>query len=213
VLGCDGCLEEARKWRAFEWSRRNQSHHPEWASAALYPWLVKTYSFELSNTLSLPYGDVPPPEPWVPVALQIGGALRSPMDELIAISSDVSSLPQLSPDAIREVVRAMNKARPKDPVVTTEGIYAVKRGSGWFVMNDRGCHFGAGARQRLHYCAWTDVAEITLSDKSGDVVVDGQRMGNPFLVGEKRRKYGAALYRVLLVMRDQVSHPEAKAAS
>jgi hypothetical protein len=52
-----------------------------------------------------------------------------------------------------------------------------------------------------------------LSDKSGDVVVDGQRMGNPFLVGEKRRKYGAALYRVLLVMRDQVSHPEAKAAS
>ena len=212
VLGCDGCLEEARRWRAFEWSRRNQSQHPDWASAALYPWLVKTYYFELSNTLSLPYGGAPQPEPWVPAALQIGGALRSPMDELIAICSDVSALPQLSADAIRDVVRAMNKARPKDPVITTEGIYAVKRGSGSFVMDERGCYFVAGARERLHYRAWTEAAEITLSEKGGDVVVDGQRIGNPFLVSEKRRKYAAALCRVLLVMRDQVSHPEAKAA-
>lgn len=58
LLSCADCVAEAHRWAAFAWRRDNQPEHPSWASAALYPFLLKERYFELDDGVVRPYWDV-----------------------------------------------------------------------------------------------------------------------------------------------------------
>jgi hypothetical protein len=199
LLSCQDCVAEAYRWRAFAWTRENQVQHPAWASAALYPFLLKKRYLELDDDVARPIWDGVLPERPVPLAERVEG-LQARLADLSACGDGISVAPDLSADALRAVLRAVNQKVAPSDLLLADRIVAVRKGIEGFALSSEAFYDVSGKVRRTSFEAMSDLA---LSAHGLDVVAGGRKLTNPFSKLDRRRRFAAALHGLLADLRAQ----------
>ncbi|MEO8484579.1 MAG: hypothetical protein ABI634_20415 [Acidobacteriota bacterium] len=199
LLGCDACVGEARRYRAFHWTRKNQPDHPSWASASLYPWLLKTQYFRMAKDFAMPWiPDAAVPD--VPPGLEDGGWLRPLVDELAAANPAVTVAPRISASLRRAVLMRVNTALTTESGLPDDDVFVAADSGGATAIVSGGLHDGGTGG--AGFVPWSAMDKIVLSPSGCDVSVNGKKVTNPFFKQEKQRRYARAFLAVLEPMRD-----------
>ena len=201
LLSCVDCVAEARRWRAFVWRRDKHSQHPAWASAALYPWLLKNQYFKLEDEIARPHfgGTLPPLA--LPFGSEDAPGLLSKLSDLASSSEEVSVVPELPEQALREVLRAINKRRQGEAVLLADGVIAIRKGAGSFAVAIDAFYEVSEVRKTVRRIPYDAMSDLALSENAYDVLLGGKKVSNPFVLPERRKRFATALHALLCEMR------------
>jgi hypothetical protein len=206
LLSCTACVTEAYRWRAFVWARDNQAVHPDWASAALYPFLLKSQYFELDDEVARPIWDSALPAPPTPLAGALD-RLEPKLADLAACGDGISVAPALSAEALRSVLQDINRKPDSARVLLAGDVVAVKKGLvDSFAITLDGFYEVSGS---VRLTAFDSMGDLALSKDGLSVVAGGRKLKSPFIRVERRKRFATALHAVLSDMRNHpgVSRP------
>lgn len=201
LLSCADCVTEARRWRAFLWRRDNQAHHPQWASAALYPYLLKSLYFEIDDEVATPMSGLALPPASSSVDETHMAGLMPKLHDLKACGDEVSVVPELSPDALRCVLRSVNKKPQGQSLLLADAVVAIAKGLESLAITTDGLYEVSAGWESIRRTSYEAMNDVTLSPDSSDVLVNGRKLFNPFFKHDRRRRFASALHPVLVQMR------------
>jgi hypothetical protein len=128
-------------------------------------------------------------------------AVTTKLADLKASSDEVSVVPELSPDALRAVLRSVNKKLEGETLLTADRVIAIRKGLESLAITTTGIYEVSAGRESVRRTSYESMNALALSANSSDVIVGGRKLANPFIMPERRKRFATALHAVLSELR------------